>query len=196
MTRATMRAAMRATRLEAGLAAVAQLVPAFAAAQVGNALPRSTAMGGSYTALARGFSAVLWNPAGLGLPGNPRLSFSLLPVSASAGLGPVTLGDLARYDGALIPHETRVRWLDAIRAEDGEAGVAGTDVTYLIFNIGQVAVSAYSAANGPRRPRGRPGTGRNRAMPRRWRPRHRRGRGRFRSGRARGRRRRSAGSRY
>lgn len=132
----------------AGLLSVALLVPTSGAAQVGNTLPHSMGMGGNYTALARGFSAVLWNPAGLGLADNPRASLTLLPVSVTAGLGPVTPADLAAYDGQLIPHSTRVQWLDRIRADGGERGNADTDLTYLALSVGRIAFSASSSLRG------------------------------------------------
>jgi hypothetical protein len=130
------------------LASAALLTPAPGTAQVGNTLPHSMGMGGNYTALARGFSAVLWNPAGLGRADNPRASLTFLPVSVTAGLGPVTPADLATYDGRLIPHNTRVQWLDRIRAEGGERGNMDTDLTYLAFSAGRVAFSASSSIRG------------------------------------------------
>jgi hypothetical protein len=116
-----------------------------APAQIGNTLPQATAMGDNYTALARGFGAILWNPAGLGMPDNALISAAFLPVSGTAGLGPVTPADFAAFDGQLIPHETRVEWLNRIRAEGGESGVFGTDLTYAALSIGRVAFSASSS---------------------------------------------------
>jgi hypothetical protein len=136
-----------ATTLVPALAAVVA-APTVATAQVGNPLPRAAGMGGNFTALARGLGAAPWNPAGLGMPDNPRVSFTLLPVAATAGLSPVTLGDVAAHDGQLIPHDTRVRWLELIQAHGGQAGSAGTDVTYLAFSVGRIAVSASSGIRG------------------------------------------------
>jgi hypothetical protein len=132
----------------AGLVWGALLVPSFGAAQVGHTLPHAMGLGGNYTALARGFSAVLWNPAGLGLADNPGASLTLLPVSVTAGLGPVTPSDLAAYDGQLVPHGARVQWLDRIRSDGGERGNADTDLTYLAFSVGRLAFSASSSVRG------------------------------------------------
>lgn len=130
------------------LAAITLLVPAPGTAQVGNTLPHAIGVGGNYTALARGFGAVLWNPAGLGMADNPRVSLTLLPTSVTAGLGPITPGDLAAYDGQRIPHATRVHWLDRIHAQGGEAGNFDTDLTYLALSAGRVAFSVSSSLRG------------------------------------------------
>lgn len=130
------------------VALAALLLPAASAAQVGNPLPQALGMGGNFTALARGLGAPAWNPAGLGMPGSPRVSFTLLPFSHAAGVGPVGLSDLAEYSGAYIPHERRLEWVDRITASGGETGIVGTDLTYAALSIGRVAVSASSSVRG------------------------------------------------
>jgi hypothetical protein len=140
--RPTTHAPARTTRRLALLSLL--VLPAALPAQVANPLPQAVGMGDNYTALARGFAAVHWNPAGLGLPDNPRSSFSVLPVSAHLGLGPITAGDFADHNGRLIPHEARVRWLDRIRADGGETGDFGADLTFLTFSAGRLAVAASS----------------------------------------------------
>jgi hypothetical protein len=125
--------------------AVALLVPVAGEAQVGSPLPQAIGMGDNFTALARGFGAVYWNPAGLGMPDNALVSAAFLPVTGTAGLGPVTPGDIAAYDGERIPHDSRARWLDRIRAEGGERGTFATDLTYVAVSVGRVAFSASSS---------------------------------------------------
>jgi hypothetical protein len=137
---------MRARTLR--MVALGCLLPGGALAQVGNPLPQSTAMGDNYTALARGFAAPAWNPAGLGLPDNPSVSFSAFPVRFSAGLSPITAGDLARYDGRLIPRAARIDWLEAIEREGGQKGRVAADVTYLAISIGTFAFSASTSVRG------------------------------------------------
>ena len=44
----------------------------------GQMTARGLAMGGAYTALARGVHAPQWNPANLGLPDNPKFSFTFI----------------------------------------------------------------------------------------------------------------------
>lgn len=134
----------RATSFAAGVLALMALGPPALSAQVGNPLAQATGMADNYTALARGFGAVLWNPAGLGLPDNPRASGTLLPLTAAAGLSPVTAGDFLAFDGELISHDARSRWLHQIRAEGGETGSFGTDITYAAVSIGRFAASASS----------------------------------------------------
>ncbi|HUG40628.1 MAG TPA: DUF5723 family protein [Longimicrobiales bacterium] len=136
---------MNGIRRSIASAALALLAaPAAAPAQIGNPLPQSVAMGGNYIALARGFGAVAWNPAGLGMPDNPRFSLSLLPLTATAGLDPVTAADFAAYDGQIIPESVKREWLALIQGEGGESGNLGGDLTYLAFSIGRVAIQASS----------------------------------------------------
>jgi hypothetical protein len=145
--------AVRVRRRAAVLAIVAS-VPLAAnpvAAQLPSASAAALGTGDNYTALARGYNAVAWNPAGLAMPGNPRLSLALFPVRAVGGLGPVTLGDVAEYEGIILPDDVRARWLERIAAEGGQRGSAGADVTYLALSVGrlglQLATSAYAKSN-------------------------------------------------
>jgi hypothetical protein len=136
---------MKTTIFRAILTAlVLSAVPAMAAAQLGNPLPQSVGMGGNYVALARGFGAVSWNPAGLAMPDNPVLSFSFLPIAGAAGLDPITPADFAQFDGIVIPDEAKREWLDLIRADGGESGNLEGDLTYLALSIGPVGIQASS----------------------------------------------------
>lgn len=133
-------------RTTAVLALMFPAAPAAIRGQVANPLPQAIGLGGNYTALANGFGAVAWNPAGLGMPGSAGFSFTLLPFNVAAGLGPITMADLVEYDGELIPESARRDWLEQIREEGGEFGSFGTDLTYAAFSIGRFAVSATSSA--------------------------------------------------
>lgn len=136
---------MSAMKLRTAAAALALCAaPAAAHAQLGNPVPQSVGLGGNYVALAHGFGAVAWNPAGLGMPDNPGFSISLLPLLANAGLDPVTPGDVAAWDGQIIPDDVKREWLDIIRSAGGEAGAMGADVTYLALSIGSFAFQASS----------------------------------------------------
>ena len=75
-------------------------------------------MGENHTAIARGADAVSLNPAGLAMPDGPMASASFLALRAVGGLGPIGLGDLARFDGREVPDEVRLRWLERITAAD------------------------------------------------------------------------------
>lgn len=136
---------MRALRLGIALMVASTVLPLGAVAQIGNPLPQAVGMGGNYTALARGIGAPAWNPAGLGMPDNPSFSFTLLPFNFNAGVGPVSMSDLAQYDGELIPHSQRVEWLDQITANGGETGNFGTDLTFAALSVGPVAISATNS---------------------------------------------------
>ncbi|MFW5950725.1 MAG: conjugal transfer protein TraF [Gemmatimonadota bacterium] len=139
---------MRAITLRTLLPLGLLLLPATAAAQIGNPAPQALGMGGNYTALARGLAAPAWNPAGLGMPDNPGASFALLPLHFNAGLSPIALSDLAEYDGELIPAEQREAWLAEIRENGSETGAFGTDVTLAALSVGRVALSASSSVRG------------------------------------------------
>ncbi|MGQ0563387.1 MAG: hypothetical protein ACT443_16140 [Gemmatimonadota bacterium] len=115
-----------------------------AAAQLPSASTRALGMGDNYTALARGYAAVSWNPALLGLPGNPGASLALLPVRGIAGLDPVTLGDIADFEGQVVPATVREQWLTRIEAEGSEQGTGGGDATYVAAQIGRLGVQVGS----------------------------------------------------
>lgn len=132
------------TALVAGLL----LAPVSALGQIADPLPQALGMGGNYTALARGLAAPAWNPAGLGMPDNPGVSFTLLPLRYTAGLGPVALSDLSEYDDQVIPAEQREEWLQEITDNGGETGSFATDVTFLAFSVGRLALSASNSIRG------------------------------------------------
>lgn len=124
-----------------GLAAVAlALVPALAQAQ-GNASAAATAMGGNYTAVARNFNAVAWNPANLGLPGNSRFSIAFSP-QVGLGTGPITLQDANDYAGIVVPQTVREAWLQKVIDNNGQNLGGDVNVTPLAFSVGRFAFSA------------------------------------------------------
>jgi hypothetical protein len=105
-------------------------------------------MGDSYTALARGYDAVAWNPALLGLFGNPSQSFTFIPVRVVAGLDPVTFGDFANFQGKVVPFGIREAWLVAVQAEGDEEGSGGGEVTLFAVQIGRLAFQLGTRAIG------------------------------------------------
>ena len=86
----------------------ALLCAARASAQMPSASTAALGMGENYTALARGYNAVAWNPALLGLYGNPRTSLTLVPVRIVAGLDPVKLADFADFQNKVVPDAVKV----------------------------------------------------------------------------------------
>jgi hypothetical protein len=128
----------------ATLFAVAALAPA-AAAQLVSASAASLALGDNYTALARGYNAVNWNPAGLGMPDNPLFSFAFAGTGAG-GTDPISLGDLKQYGGVTVPNAVLATWLSRVKAQGGQsldidgAGSLGMSIGSLGF---QLSTSAY-----------------------------------------------------
>lgn len=112
---------LTALALGAPLASIAAQLPSSSAAASG--------LGENFTATARGFHAAAWNPAGLGMPGNPRFSIGV-GGRGEAGLAPVSLGDIAQFDGEVLPDDVRAAWLARIRLHgsmrvSGEIGGSG-----------------------------------------------------------------------
>lgn len=122
------------------LALTLAFAPVVSQAQ-GNASAAAAAMGGNYTAVARNFNAVAWNPANLALPGNSLFSIALSPQLAM-GTGPLTLTDLKEYEGQLVPAPVREAWLVKM-SENGGQNIGGdVNLTPLALSFGRIAMSA------------------------------------------------------
>lgn len=126
------------------LLALAALVPAGLAAQEGNPSVAAYGMAGNYTAAARGYEATVWNPALLGLPGAPRFSLGGLVLGSSAGIGPVTVKDLADRAGTSIPVDVRRGWVSAVREAGSQQGSADASLTLLALSAGRLGVQLSS----------------------------------------------------
>jgi hypothetical protein len=120
-------------------------------AQVPSASAPALGLADNYTAVARGFNAVAWNPAMLGMPDNPRFSIGILPIRGGAGIGPITLADVAGYESRFLDDAVKQEWLDRIIAHGGESGTASGDITYLGMSIGrmgfQLSTMTHVSAN-------------------------------------------------
>ena len=136
------------SRGAAATVALSVLAAATAGAQLPSASPAALGMGDNYTAVARGYGAVAWNPANLGLSGNPRFSLALLGMRGSSDLGPVTGSDVARYQGLQLPNDVRDAWMQRIEDEGGEQGQIGAGITYVALSRGRFAVQVASAISG------------------------------------------------
>jgi hypothetical protein len=88
-------------------------------AQLVSASAASLALGDNYTVLARGFNAVNWNPAGLGMPDNPFMSFGFAG-RGTAGTDPISLSDLSKYSGVTVPNAVLASWLSRVQAQGGQ----------------------------------------------------------------------------
>lgn len=123
------------------IAFVCAFLPSLAAAQIPNASPAAAALG-AYTAQARGFDAVAWNPANLGMPGNPLLSLGIGVLNMGTGLKPVSLNDISPYYGQQLPPAIRASWMQRIQANGGERGTVDGGVTPIALSIGPLALQA------------------------------------------------------
>jgi hypothetical protein len=131
----------------AGLApAAVALAASSVAAQLPSASASALGMGENYTAVARGFNAAAWNPAGLGMRNNPMVSFGLMSIRGLGGLDPVSLADLKAEEGKNVSAEVRTKWLEAITTEGNEQGSGGTDVTFLAASVGRVGLQLSTSA--------------------------------------------------
>ena len=122
-------------------------IPGAASGQLPSASTATLATANNYTALARGFTAIALNPAGLGMPGNPKFSFTLLPVQAHAGLSAIGLGDVAAFDGLKIPAATKEEWLQSVIDEGSLSVRSGAAATAFALTAGPVGLQVSSVAN-------------------------------------------------
>ena len=121
------------------------LVRAPAAAQMADASAVTLGLAANATATARGLSALSLNPAGLGMP-ESGFSFALLPVQLRLGLHPVTLADLADYQGVLLPAAVKQDWLARVSERGSQTGAAGVDVTAFALSAGRVGIQLSTIA--------------------------------------------------
>src|SRR5262245_2184453 len=107
---------------------------AIASAQLPNASATATGLSGAFTARARGYDAVAWNPANLGLTKTPRFTFGALSLHGSSGLDPISLGDIASFSGKALPAAQREAWLETVTAKGGQNGRVDGGVTLLALS--------------------------------------------------------------
>jgi len=113
--------------------------------QSGISNARSVAMGGAYTAIARGVESPSWNPANLALPGKNKYHFNL--VSLGLGLSSNSLGksDYDLYNGKYLTSEDKQNILASIPAE-GLRFDLGTEVQAMGLAFGPLAFNASGFA--------------------------------------------------
>lgn len=122
--------------------AAAFALPALAAAQLPNASVAAHAMGGNFTALARGYEAVAWNPANLALPNRPIFSIGMGIVGGSVGLDPVDFRTLHEFSGIDVDAATRTRWVEQARLSGGQHGRLDGGITPIALSLGPVGIQA------------------------------------------------------
>ena len=83
------------------------------------------------------------------MPGNPGFSFTLLPVQARAGLNAIALGDIAAFEGSLmpIPAATKEEWLQSVITEGGLATRGGVAVTPFALSVGPIGLQISTVAS-------------------------------------------------
>lgn len=129
------------------LASGAASFPGAAFGQLPSASTAVLGTANNYTALARGFTAIALNPAGLGMPGNPGFSLTFLPVQVKAGLNAISLADIAALEGMTIPVATKEEWLQSVINEGSLAARAGVAVTELALSAGPIGLQISTVAN-------------------------------------------------
>jgi hypothetical protein len=123
-------------------------LPTLAVGQIPSADAGALALGGPSPTLARGFAAIASNPANLGTQDSPSWSVTALAVEFRNGLDPVSLGDVAAWEGRDVPKSVRTEWLDDVRNERSEAGAVGVDLTFLAYSRGRIGVQLSTRAFG------------------------------------------------
>jgi hypothetical protein len=147
-----MRATLVVSVRRVGLAAAVVLANAGAlAAQLPNASAAATAMGGNFTAIARGYEAVTWNPANLAMPGRPLISFGLGMLGGSTGLAPVDFTTLHKFSGIDVDSATKVDWINQARLAGGQTARIDANLVPVALTFGPVGIqlgtSVYTSLN-------------------------------------------------
>jgi len=131
------------TAVAAAACAIALAAPL--GAQLPNASAQAFGMGDNFTAAARGADAAAWNPANLGLRGNPGFSLRGLSAGGVSGIDPISWSDVAAYGDRTVPRDVRLSWLDAVTAAGSQSGTADGGVTVLALSAGRVGVHVGAA---------------------------------------------------
>jgi len=104
----------------------------------GNSTARSVAMGGAYTALAKGSDAGKYNPANLGLSDYRQTGLEIIGVGADISNNSFSLGDYNDYSGALLTSEDKEYILGKIPSEGLKLSI-DAEVTALSLSTGSYA---------------------------------------------------------
>lgn len=122
----------------------AACVPAALHAQSGQSSARAVAMGRSMTASARGYEAIVWNPALLGTRDRPKFSVNILQVGAATRsnvLGPSELWDYLTADSLTTADKDDI--LARVRASDDSTFGVGAvvDLMTLAVTVGNFGIA-------------------------------------------------------
>lgn len=112
--------------------------PSVLAAQLPNASAAAHGLAGNFTAIARGYEAVAWNPANLAMPGRPFFSIGLAMAGGSMGLDPVDFRALHKFSGVLVDSLTRVEWINRARLSGGQHLRLDGGLTPVALSLGPI----------------------------------------------------------
>lgn len=134
-----------------GAAVAVALLAGAAGAQLPNASTAAFGMGGNFTAIARGYEAIRWNPANLAMPGRPLFSLGIGIGGGNTGTEPIDLGTMHKFSGNDVDSATRVSWVEQARLAGGQRGRLDGGITPLALTVGPIGIQAgasfYSKMN-------------------------------------------------
>jgi hypothetical protein len=118
------------------------LAPVTLSAQLPEGSTRGLGMGGAYTAIARGYEAVRWNPAMLAANGRPSFSLALPQGALELGSNTWGFGDFRRYSERYLTDADKQDLLDRISLDDSVLTLRSIGgVTPIAISIGPFAVA-------------------------------------------------------
>lgn len=117
-----------------------------ASAQLAQASASSLGLGFNNTASARGFAAIANNPAGLGHAETGSFSLAIPAVTGVAGVEPITLAEMAMYEGVRLPDAVRDDWLTRVNTADGQSGSIDLGVTPFAVQFGSIGFQLSTVA--------------------------------------------------
>lgn len=107
--------------------------------------PRSVALGGAYTSLARGWEAALGNPAMLGARGRPGFTLGLPTGAVELGSNTYSFGDFRKYGDADLTDADKAYLLNRITEDDSTLTLRTiVGAAPIGISIGPIALAAYS----------------------------------------------------
>ena len=142
---------MKRTGIGAMVLACLGLTAGELVAQVAAPSARSAGLAGAYTARARGYEAVFWNPANLGLPEGSAWSVGLPSVSAFVANNSLTYGQITDLYGDFLDDSEKSALLADVRRDDPNRMLTldgRIDAHWLGFSIGRFAIAGGSIGSG------------------------------------------------
>jgi len=113
--------------------------------QSGISNARSVAMGGAYTAIARGIESPSWNPANLALSGKNKYHFNLVSLGLGLNNNSFDKNQYGLYNGKYLTSEDKQNILASIPTEGLRLDL-GTEVQALGLAFGPLALNATGFA--------------------------------------------------